>query len=84
MRTQSSNQKKSKPLVVRLEVQGSKVLMQIDTRSSVSLTSEAMFQEKWRADNPRRLTICPSQTILCRIAGSLANLWILWENAKSL
>ena len=49
---------------MRLQVQGSEVQMQIDKRSSISLISEAMFQEKWRVDNPNRPTICPSQTIL--------------------
>ena len=65
----SSNQAKSKPLVVRLEVQGSEVQMQIHTGSSVSLISEATFQEKWSADNPKRPTICPSQTVLCTYTG---------------
>ena len=77
----SSNQEKSEPLVVRLKVQDSEVQMQIDVGSSVSLISEATFQEKWRADDPSRPTICPSQTILHTYTGEL---WILWENAKSL
>ena len=65
----SSNQAKSKPLVVRLEVQGREVQMQIDTGTSVSLISEAIFQDKWRADNLNRPTICPSQTILRTYVG---------------